>query len=656
MAKKANKVTVPAAKPTPQPTAAKSTTNTGANNSATKWNLLTVMAIVLAVVAILVYWNTRNHGYVLDDVMVCSNNLLVKKGASLSNLYELMTTPHLLGYIKLSNDTYRPLSLVMFAIEQGWFGDGSTSHHVINILFFAGCVVAFFYFINDMLQQQKPIIAFIAAILFAVHPVHTEIVANIKSRDEILCFFFAFAALNLFTKYMRTANVAPLIWGAVCMLLSYLSKETVITFVAIVPLVYFLYINTDKKRAWVITGTTLAVTALFLIMRYVILSKYNSHHADQPINFIDNSLVKAPNAMSRLATEIYILGDYLKMMFIPYPLVCDHSFNSIPYVNFSNIGTILSIVIYLGMGGWAVWRLIQNKKDLYAFGIIFYLATISLFTNIFITLASTYAERFLFFCSAGTCLIIAVAIDQFILKNLSTEKSMGTLFNGKVLPILAPLVLVYSYMTYARNADWADNITLYSADVDKLPNNTRLNYYMGSELQHLYGNEPNPAEQQKINNKSIEYLRKSLAIYNDNVDAVAEIGAAYLRANLIDSSIFYLKRAIQLNPKQSNAMANLGTLYLNKNDYPLALYYYRSAFKLNPNNAVAAFNGGVCYYQLQKLDSAIIGFKNTIRIAPDFNNFKSYEYTAIVYKQINKLDSAAKYAEMAKQYNPNFVY
>ena len=387
------------------------------------------------------------------------------------------------------------------------------------------------------------------------------------------------------------------------------------------------------------------VTVLYLGIRTSIV--HGKGNGDFPINFVDNMLVNSPNAMSRLATEIWILGDYIRLLFVPYPLAIDRSYHTIDYMTFANFRVILSLLVYIGLAVLAVMRFMKNKKDPWAFSILFFLATISLFSNIFIMLASTFAERFLFFCSVGVCVVIALAIEKWLIGKEGAD--VTELKSNKVLFVLVPICLVFSVITFARNKDWKSSYTLYLADVTKMPENTRLNYYVASELQKKCGMETNPVEIKKMNDQSIAYLKKSLQIYIDNTDAQAELGAAYFRDKQYDSSKKHLLRAIELNPKKSNALANLGTLYLTLNDYTNALTYYRYTNLYDPRNVVAQFNGAVCYYQMRKLDSALIGFKNTIMLAPDFYNYKSYEFTSIVYKEMGKFDSARIYENLAKQ-------
>ena len=612
-------------------------------------SLVMKLCIVLAIVSCLVNGNTFQNGYVLDDVMVIKENHYVQMG--LSGVVELLKTPHLRGHINLATDTYRPLSLVMFAIEYEFFGLNPAAGHFFNILFFAACVVMLFVFLYHLLDEKRIVVAFIAALIFAVHPIHTEVVANIKSRDELLCFFFAFMSLNIYVSYMKTGKIQQLIIGAFVFFLAMISKETVVTFLGVVPIVFFFYKNENRTRAVFITAATLAVIVAFLLIRSSILNEYNSN-APYDVKFIDNLLVKAPNAASKFATEILILGKYLSLCIVPYPLLCNYAFNSIPYVTFANVWVLLSLVVYLALIGLSIFRLFTVKKDPWAFGILFFLATISLFSNIPFLVGSALAIRFAFFASAGVCLLMALAIEKWVLKMQTDD--LTVLNTNMAKAVLVPIVLIYSVMTFARNADWKDNYTLYSTDVLKSPIDTWLLYFMGAELQKKYGEETDPTKQQKILNDCIGYLNRSLAVYQYNTASHAELGAAYFRAKVRDSAIFHLNRALELNPNQSNAAANLGTLYLGENKYDTALIYYRRTIAANPGNVIALFNEAVCFVQVKKLDSAVYTFKRSVELAPDYENHKGFQYTAMVYQMMGKMDSARKYELLMQKFNPAF--
>jgi len=196
-----------------------------------------VLSAVLFIGSFLLYANTLHNGFAIDDLEVITGNTFVKKG--IAGIPEILSTPHLRGFMIAPNETYRPLSLVFFAVENDFFGINPAVGHFFNILFFGFCVVLLFTFLDKLFDRRKTMVAFIAAALFAVHPIHTEVVDNIKSFDELLCFFFAFLSLNVFIAYAQTGRWQQLVAGIGCMFLSFISKETVISFIVIVPVVLF---------------------------------------------------------------------------------------------------------------------------------------------------------------------------------------------------------------------------------------------------------------------------------------------------------------------------------------------------------------------------------------------------------------------------------
>ena len=275
-----------------------------------------VIALLLGVISLAIYANTLKNGYVLDDSSAITENKIVMKGASA--IPELLSTPYRRGYVITSNDLYRPMSLVVLAIEYQFFGADPKVNHLANILLYAAGVIMLFFFLDRFFERKKTAVAFIAALLFAVHPIHTEVVANIKSSDELLCFFFAFSGLYFFLKYMQTGKMAHLMLGCLCFFLSLLSKETVVTFLAVIPLVFFLYRNEHKKRAIYITAGSVIMVTLFLLARFSVLNAYDANHvANVPV--IDNALAATSLSFeSRIATAILILGKYIGLLFRRY--------------------------------------------------------------------------------------------------------------------------------------------------------------------------------------------------------------------------------------------------------------------------------------------------------------------------------------------------
>jgi len=177
--------------------------------------------VVLGLVGFLLYMNTFNHGYALDDIAAISQNLFVKAG--LKGIPDLLRT-EFWHFSNISLGYYRPLSLITFAIEHEFAGDKPGLNHQINTVLYAlmGLVLGMLlqkWFIQPAKQTSEGLVltngsssnrtvqiimALLVGLIFITHPVHTEIVANIKGRDEVLSFLFILLMLLFHWRYLET--------------------------------------------------------------------------------------------------------------------------------------------------------------------------------------------------------------------------------------------------------------------------------------------------------------------------------------------------------------------------------------------------------------------------------------------------------------------
>ncbi len=645
MAKKPNTSTNPIPKPAQAKQAGPAT---GVSTGTNKWFSIKYLCIILAVISFVLYANTLQNGYVLDDKMVLRDNLYVQQG--LAGVADLMTTPHMRGYLIIPNDLYRPLSLVMFAIEYQFFPANPTVNHFFNILTFIGCVIMLFLFLDKFFDRKKTSLAFIGALIFAVHPIHTEVVANIKSRDELLSYFFGFWALNLFMNYMKQGKMAQLLMGIFSLYLAYISKETVIAFVAIIPLLFFFYANEDKKRAIFITGGTVLATTIFLVIRTVVLDKYDANQPGAAIDFIDNALVNVPDTASKIATQFYILGKYLWLMVIPYPLLANYSFNSIPFVGFGDVKALLSILAYGGLIFLAVYRFMKDRKDPWVFAIVFYLGTIFLFSNFPFLMGAEMAERFAFFASTGVCLAFALVIEKWVLKG--DVANILSLKSSKVLVILVPLCLIYGGMTIARNFDWKDEYTLYKTDLEKSPNDTRINQFLATAIsENLYPEEPDSNKRREMDMESLQHLKRSLEIYPDFAEAHVQMGRVLERLHRYDEAVASNIKALSLKPMNSIANNNLGSVYINLGKFREAIPYLLRSVEGNPNFKFVYLNLGNCYSKVNVHDSAATNFAKYLNFEPE--NADVRKKLATSYYMLQKYDSVGVHLKQILATTPN---
>jgi len=614
-----------------------------------KFSLNIKLAFLLGIISLIVYANTIKNGFVLDDSTVITKNTVVSRG--ISAIPEILYTPYRKGFHKSINDLYRPLSLVMFAAEYQFFAKDPMPYHLINIVLFACCVIMLFLFLDKLFERKKTAVAFIASLLFALHPLHTEVVANIKSADELLCFFFAFLCLSVFVKYMQTGEMKQLLLGAFCFFLSILSKETVITFVAVIPLIFFFYLNENKKRSVDITVSIVVVAVISFIIRFSVLSYYHAN-TFTAVNIIDNALAKVDlSSQSRIATAILILGYYIKLLIIPYPLVCDYSYNTIPFVNFDNIYVLASLALYIFLGVFSIKRFLKNNKDYYAFAILFFLITISLFTNITFLLGTTMGERLLFFPSLGFCLLAALLIEKWLGK--APASGAGILKQPGVLAIIIPVSIAYSVIIINRNTDWASNYTLYVSDIKKSGESSKLNYWLGLELENVMApDEKDPIKYKAMMDEAIVYLQKAVAIDPAFTDAQVTLGHAFGHNSQDDSAEYHDRFAMKLEPQKVDPVNNLAGVYFRRRQYQEAIEYYRKTIGLSPDYVNPYGNLAACYGTLGKFDSSIYYARMAIKVDPTFP--LSYQVLATTFKIMGQADSSKKYEAIAHKNNPNF--
>ncbi len=568
------------------------------------------LCLILAALSFLIYANTLQNDYALDDATVITQNSIVKKG--FAGIPELLTTPRLKGF-EQSNDkeSYRPVPMVTHAIEYQLFENSPATGHFFNIVFFAGCVIALFVFLARLFGAQNTDVAFIAAALFAIHPIHTEVVANIKSRDELLCFLFGFLALNSFAGYVKNSKITQLALGGLFLLLSFLSKETAAATAVLIPFIFFMYLNENKKRAAAVTLSSFSAFGLFMLMRMWVLG---AGHTNQ-ITALANPLLSAPDIATRIATAILVLGLYLRLLVVPYPLISDYSFNTIPLTGFGNVYVILALVAYLLMAGLAVFRLARNKKDPLAFGIVLYLVSIALFSNIPFLIYSQMAERFAFMASAGYCVVLALAFR--LLAGRAGTAGFAFLKTKKVMMVALPACVLLAALTVARNSDWKDNYTLFEADAAKAQDNSKLLFCLANTIsQELVPNEPGRENKEQLDMKSIELLTKAIAINPEYSEAHAELGSIYDRRRNFDSAKVHALRAIQINPANAIATYNLGRAYYALKEYPEAIVYLKKTIKMQPGIAIVHLNLARCLLEYKQYDSAIVYFNKTLAIEP----------------------------------------
>ncbi|MEO5572422.1 MAG: tetratricopeptide repeat protein [Bacteroidia bacterium] len=646
-------------------------------------NLKTMMLIIIAAFSFLLYANTLNHNYAVDDGTVMQNNKIVKKG--ISAIPEIFSTRYRAGFWERKENMYRPLSLVMFAIEWQLSPEKPFLGHLVNVLLYMLTGVLLFITLTKLLPQKNLLIPFLTTLLFIAHPIHTEVVVNIKSRDEILCFLGVIASINFLMDYIRSSKIISLIISLFCFLLSLLSKESAITFIFIVPLVLHFFTAVDFKKIIKTSFYFIGAAIVYMAIRGAVLKGLAS---ETELQIVNNSLLGATDFITRFASAMYIMGKYLLLLFFPHPLVFDYSYNEIKNVPVTDIRTLLSIAIYLSLFIYALKTF--KQKNFISFGILFFLITISLVSNIFFLIESTLAERFVYMPSLGFCFVIVIVMTKMFksetIKNTGNFsallKSNSTLFS-----VVLIVLVLFSFKTISRNADWKNNLTLLAQDVKTSPESARIRYAYGSAIlieQAL--KEKDKTKKYELLDKSIEQLEKGVAILNTYSDAFYHLGLAYKEkedypnaiknleaaqngkkwteadffvamgiayggAKQFDKAIANLNKAIEIDPKNADPYNNLGLYYDEMGDKQNAIKSLNKAIELNPKFDKAYYNLGNTYAKSGDYNKAIDFYKKAFAIDPVYED--AYNNTGNSYAAMKDYANAIVYYKKVIEINPS---
>ena len=215
--------------------------------------------LFLVVISTLIYIQTVSYEYTMDDAIVITDNMFTDQGLKgIPGIFEFDT---FYGYFKeagnaqlVSGGRYRPFTLAMFAVEKSLFGSNPFFGHLINVLLFAFTNIFLFRILKKLFslkltQRNGLSIAFISVLLFATHPIHSEVVANIKGRDEIMSLFGCLLALWFGLKWVDSGKIGFLILGLLSYFAALLSKENAVSLLVIFPAALYVFKEKDIRQS-----------------------------------------------------------------------------------------------------------------------------------------------------------------------------------------------------------------------------------------------------------------------------------------------------------------------------------------------------------------------------------------------------------------------
>ena len=569
--------------------------------------------VLLFIGAIILYGQSSEFGYVLDDPIVTTNNRFVQQGTA--GIPDLVTKGSTVGLNNDNSGTYRPVPLVMFAIEHELYGNDPKPSHWINILLYALTAVVVYRLLRHIFPTAKSQYLFLGALLFMAHPVHTEVVANIKSRDEIMAFLFGALSFIYAFRYAEAQKSSALAIALLCFGIACYSKESAIMFAPVIPLgLYFFTVAPIRVKILPALGF-IGVAALYLLTRNLVLDET---FLSGKMEIINNSLAAATNSSERFGTIFKIIGKYLLLLLFPLTLSSDYSFNQIPLSDLADPVALASLLIVLGLLVYSIFSL--RKKTIYSFAIIVFFLLLLPVANLVITIGSTMGERFLYAPSLGFILallsVISLATGNGPRLNIHRNSSL-------FLVIVGCITTLYAIRTAVRVPDWKDTLSLVAADVENAPQSARLHLHLAKEYTAASETARDPSMRVNLLGKALSEYHTALNIYPRFADGWYNLGHAFDLLRNPDSAYQAYLHTVEIDPRNPQAYNNMGVIHFDRKEYTLALPLFQKVLALDSLNLDAMGNIGAVYQNLGKRVEALRWYDKALAINPDLQHIKA---------------------------------
>lgn len=471
-------------------------------------------------IAFLIYANTLSHGFVFDDQAVVNNNRYVQKG--IEGLPEIFSTGSWSGFNPDRNlHIYRPLQLAVFALQYEVFGLNPAGYHIVHVFSYAILCCFSYLLLFNLFRGQAfgPQIAAIAALLFTIHPVHTEVVANIKGNGDLLSMLFSIAALHFIFAYSQNRKPVTLALSTFSFLIALFFKETAVTTVGIAGLILYFFSECKLKTICLSLIPLLLAILSYLWVRSLIFGE-GANSLDSTTTDISNVILMADGWSQEIGLRLYALGKNLQLTLFPYPLLFMYVYDTIPMIEAYQIESLFPLVLYVSLVIFFLTQL--PKRTIIGFSVGFYLITIFLFSNILISIPNIISERWLLMPSLGMC----IALGSLLVWIYRQHRTAS-------IALIFLLCFGYSGYTIQRNFAWASNLSLAQTDIRTAPTNYNVLRMMSSELHRE-------------------------AIRND------------MSRELLRESAHYTEQTLRITPHDYKRRNRLGNIYEALGDYDLA--------------------------------------------------------------------------------------
>lgn len=620
------------------------------------------VTLIVSVVAAC-YWNSLFCGFVFDDVSAILDNKDLHPSTPLKTLFQndFWGTPM---SEERSHKSYRPLTVLTFRLNYLLSELKPMSYHLLNTVFHAIVSVIFLKVCTLFLDKRSSVIA---ALLFAVHPIHTEAVTGVVGRAELLSSVFFLAAFLSYTKSKGPDNSivwTPIALTVLLVAVATLCKEQGITVVGIcciyevfvaqgytLPLLCTIagqFLRGKGSIPFPMLQTLIKLIVLMFSTLLLVVIRVQVIQSQLPVfTRFDNPAAVSPTPTRQL-TFNYLLPVNAWLLLNPSELCCDWTMGTIPLIeSFLDIRNLATFAFFCFLGALGIFSLRypgDSSKTVLMALCLMALPFIPA-SNLFFPVGFVVAERVLYVPSMGFCILVAHGWQK--ISNKSVLKKLSWV-------CLSMVILTHALKTLHRNWDWESEYTLFMSALKVNKNNAKLWNNVGHAL-----------ENEKNFERALKYFLQATHVQPDDIGAHMNVGRTYKNLNrtkeaeesymlaksLMPQIIPGKKYAARIAPNHLNVYINLANLIrANESRLEEADQLYRQAISMRPDFKQAYISRGELLLKMNKPLKAKDAYLKALEL--DRNNADLWYNLAIVYIELKEPNEALKNFNRALELNP----
>ncbi|MDZ4756755.1 MAG: tetratricopeptide repeat protein [Bacteroidota bacterium] len=588
------------------------------------WENLGFQIFAVGISAFILYYNTFTNGFVLDDLSAVQQNEQVQKG--IKAIPEILTTPYHYGYDHKDGGLYRPMSVALLAIEKSMFGNQAKPFHIFQtLLYMLSCAIVLLA-CRRLLKNK--LAALFVSLFFVFNPVHTEVVANIKSLDEILGLLGFSISLLYFIKYLDNHKKQNLYFSLLGFLFALFSKESTLALLPVFPLLVWMREGFHIKSIFKQTYLYIIPVAIFIVC---FVSFTNSNEAQGIIEPIENAIMACDGTGEVIVFKIQLLYNYIIQSVINVSPNHDYAYKHFEYYSFGDWQAwAYSLVVIL----YFLFCILNFNKNKFIFlGFAIWLLPLLATSNLLFNIRWTFGERFMYLPLLGMGLVLYELLNHLSQRYIKSKKG--------ILIFMFLYMIVSSFTVINRNKEWKSNLSLFETDVKKSPNNVRLHALLAKEY-----------HDKAVENKDIQLLQKSTDEYYKSIaikpiaEFVNGLGINYMDLEKYDSALKYFQIAATLKPTLADTWHNIGNAQNGLKQIEAATKSYIRALEINPNYYNSVVNIANMYMEQGQYFKAIEYGRKALQLNPGDKNVM--RNLSIYYQKNNQKDSSSYYLQMAK--------